>query len=223
TFLIADVRGYTKYTREQGDQAAAHLASSFAELVREVVEARQGFLLELRGDEALVAFVSARQALRAAVELQEAYGRSGLAHGVGIGLDSGEAIPVGEGYRGGALNLAARLCSQARAGEILASESVIHLAAKVEGVAYVDPRTFKLKGYEDPVRAVEVVRADRARSFNARRMLGRRARRLMARRAFRLAVPGVVIVALVAFLLPRVLGGGGTSVLARDSAGMALL
>src|SRR5437867_5575230 len=83
TFLIADVRGYTKYTQEQGDEAAAALASTFAELVREVVEARQGSLLELRGDEALVVFVSARQALRAAVDLQARFAEAKLPRGVG--------------------------------------------------------------------------------------------------------------------------------------------
>jgi class 3 adenylate cyclase len=31
--------------------------------------------------------------------------------GVGIGLDAGEAVPVGDGYRGAALNFAARLCA----------------------------------------------------------------------------------------------------------------
>ena len=40
---------------------------------------------------------------------------------VGIGLDAGEAVRVGDGYRGGALNLAARLCSLAGPGEVLAS------------------------------------------------------------------------------------------------------
>jgi class 3 adenylate cyclase len=78
TFLIADVRGYTKYTREHGDEAAAELASTFAELVREVVEARQGSLLELRGDEALVVFVSAREALRAAIDLQSRFDEAKL-------------------------------------------------------------------------------------------------------------------------------------------------
>src|SRR6266571_7359238 len=147
TFLIADVRGYTRYTQEHGDDAAAKLASSFASLVREVVEARDGSLVEVRGDEALVVFVSARQALRAAVDLQERFSQAGLARGVGIGLDAGEAVPVGSGYRGGALNLAARLCSQAQPGEVLASAGVIHLAAKVDGLAYVDARMYKLKGY----------------------------------------------------------------------------
>src|SRR5262245_34229596 len=67
TFLIADIRGYTTYTRENGDEKAAALAARFAAIVREVVAGHDGFLLELRGDEALVVFVSARRALRAAV------------------------------------------------------------------------------------------------------------------------------------------------------------
>jgi ABC-type transport system substrate-binding protein/class 3 adenylate cyclase len=163
TFLIADIRGYTTYTRERGDEAGAALAARFAELVAEVVSAGDGFLLELRGDEALVVFVSARKALRAALDLQARFIRAELPRGVGIGLDAGEAIPVGDGYRGSALNLAARLCAAAGPGETLASEAVIHLAAKMDGIAYVDPHAIKLKGYSDSVRVVVVVPADRAK------------------------------------------------------------
>ena len=161
TFLIADIRGYTTYTREHGDEAAGVLAGRFAELVREVVTARGGFLLELRGDEALVVFVSARNALRAAVELQDRFREAEMPRGVGIGLDAGEAVPVEGGYRGGALNIAARLCAQAGPGDVIASETVIHLAARVEGVAYVEPRSYRLKGLPDPVRAVGVVSESR--------------------------------------------------------------
>src|SRR5438309_7738109 len=70
TFLIADVRGYTLFTQERGDEAAAKLASKFANIAREGVEARGGRVLELRGDEVLAVFGSARQAIRAAVDLQ---------------------------------------------------------------------------------------------------------------------------------------------------------
>jgi ABC-type transport system substrate-binding protein/class 3 adenylate cyclase/streptogramin lyase len=163
TFLIADIRGYTTYTRERGDEAGAALAARFAELVAEVVSAGDGFLLELRGDEALVVFVSARKALRAALDLQARFIQAELPRGVGIGLDAGEAIPVGDGYRGSALNLAARLCAAAGPGETLASEAVIHLAAKMDGVAYVDARDIKLKGYDDTVRVVVVVPSDLAK------------------------------------------------------------
>ena len=143
TFLIADVRGYTVFTQERGDEAAARLATRFAAVAREVVDARGGTVVELRGDEALAVFDSARQAIRASVELQrrfvdETVADPALPLPVGIGLDAGEAVPVDGGFRGGALNLAARLCSIAGPAEILASREVVHLARKVEGVAYVD-------------------------------------------------------------------------------------
>jgi class 3 adenylate cyclase len=40
TFLIADVRGYTVFTQEHGDEAAARLAGTFAALAREGVKGR---------------------------------------------------------------------------------------------------------------------------------------------------------------------------------------
>jgi len=201
TFLIADIRGYTTYTREHGDEAAASLASRFGELVAEVVGARDGFLIELRGDEALVVFVSARKALRAAIDLQSRFVEAQLPRGVGIGLDAGEAIPVGEGYRGTALNLAARLCSEAGPGETLASEAVIHLAAKVDGIAYVDARSLRLKGYDDAVRAVVVVAADHARG--RRPATGHRSRRI-DRRGYAGVGVAIVTVAVAA----GIIGGG---------------
>jgi peptide/nickel transport system substrate-binding protein len=177
TFLIADIRGYTTYTRERGDEAAAVLAMRFAELVSEVVVARGGSVPQLRGDEALIVFVSARQALRVAVELQEQFRQAELPRGVGIGLDAGEAVAVEDGYRGGALNVAARLCAQAGPGQILASEAVIHLAAHVDGLAYIEPRSLRLKGLAQPIRTVSVVPEERAPRGMQRRL--RRARRVL--------------------------------------------
>lgn len=162
TFLIADVRGYTLFTQERGDEAAGKLAAKFADIARETVEARGGRLLELRGDEALCVFASAREAIRAAVDLQQRFVDATLDEPelpltVGIGLDAGEAVAVQGGYRGGALNLAARLCGQARAGEILASREVTHLARRIDGVRYQDRAAMTFKGLEDPVAVSRVV------------------------------------------------------------------
>jgi WD40 repeat protein/class 3 adenylate cyclase len=178
TFLIADVRGYTRFTQERGDEAAARLATRFAELAREAIETAGGTLVELRGDEALAVFDSARQALRAASDLQERFVAETVADpslplAVGIGLDAGEAVPVDGGYRGGALNLAARLCSLAGPGEVLASPGVAHLARKVEGLEYVERGAVRLKGLEQPVEVVAVrpEREDVARDLAFRRAL----------------------------------------------------
>jgi class 3 adenylate cyclase/streptogramin lyase len=162
TFLIADIRGYTRYSQEFGDKAASQLAQEFAALVRETLFQVEGELLELRGDEALCVFESARTALAAAVDLQrrlreESGGGSALALGVGVGLDSGEAVPTEGGYRGRALNTAARLCSIAKPGEILASETVVALAGRDKSFTFAHRRAARVKGIDAPVRFVEVV------------------------------------------------------------------
>src|ERR1043165_1822015 len=128
TFLIADVRGYTRFTQTRGDEAAADLAADFARLTREVVTAGGGELVELRGDEALAVFASPRQAVRTAVEIQRRLRGAqnpdeALPLGIGIGVDAGEAVPVEGGWRGKALNVAASLCSLAQPGEIKITET----------------------------------------------------------------------------------------------------
>ena len=70
---------------------------------------------------------------------------------------------MADGYRGGALNLAARLCSLAGPGEILASETVLQLARAMEGIRYGERRLERVKGLAKPVTAVEVLPADRPR------------------------------------------------------------
>ncbi|MDE3230329.1 MAG: adenylate/guanylate cyclase domain-containing protein [Chloroflexota bacterium] len=159
-FLIADIRGYTRYTETYGDEAAARLATGFAELARAVFERWDGRLVEVRGDEALGAFASARQAVRAAGDLHASWA-AGLAQhadwprGVGVGLDIGEAVPVENGYRGNALNRAARLCSLAGPGETLISPGVVYVAPHVEGVRFVPRGQELLKGFPEPVEILQ--------------------------------------------------------------------
>lgn len=172
TFLIADVRGYTLFTQERGDEAATQLAARFARIAREVVEFHGGSVIELRGDEALAVFDSARQAIRGATVLtrrflEETEADPSLPLRVGIGLDAGEAVPLESGFRGGALNLAARLCGQAAAGEVLLSQGVMHLARKVDGVRLLDRGQLHLKGIDEPVHVYRAVpeEGDPAKAF----------------------------------------------------------
>ena len=220
TFLIADVRGYTRFTQEHGDEAAAALAASFAALVRASVAEFDGALIELRGDEALVAFSSAREALRAAVDLQrrsreETDDGPALPLGLGIGLDSGEAVPTEGGYRGGALNLASRLCSIAQPGQIFASEGVVHLARRVPGLRFGQPRTVRLKGIAERVRAIPVVPEVPLPPLPATERQSRR--RLVIRTA--LTVAGLAIAgAVLAYVLTR--GGEASTAIAANAAGL---
>ncbi len=163
TFLIADVRGYTAFTREHGDEAAGRLAGRFAEVAREAAAARGGEVLELRGDEALAVFASPAQAVRAGAELLEACAEetaedATLPLAVGIGIDLGEAVPVEGGFRGAALNTASRLCSSATAGEILLTTAVAEAVGEIHGLRLDERGALELKGFERPVEVVQVVR-----------------------------------------------------------------
>src|SRR6185295_16425496 len=197
-FLITDIRGYTRYTQQHGDDAAAQLSERFIRLATIQIQQFDGRVMATHGDDVVSVFESPRRALRAALGIQAAVAADGFPLGVGVGLDAGEAVEVGDDYRGGALNMAARLCSAARGGEVLASEPLVHLARRVEGIAYLDGRIERLKGIEQPVKVVEIVPGERRDSLTGRirrRMHGRRwGRATVAAGAVVGALAGVAII-----------------------------
>ena len=161
-FLIADVRGYTAFTRERGDAEAARLATRFAALAGDAVAARSGEVVEVRGDEVFAVFAAAAQAVRAALELQatlaeESAADPSLPLPAGIGIAVGQGVRVGDGYRGSALNLAARLCSRAGAGQVLVSAEVFEEASDI-GIGHLQPAGQEtLKGFSEPISVYEAV------------------------------------------------------------------
>jgi class 3 adenylate cyclase len=171
TFLIADIRGYSRYTEECGDEAAAALSKRFARIVNEDVAAHDGALVEMRGDEALVVFTSARAAIRAAVDLQaqfqEAAEEFDIPLRVGIGIDSGEAVQLDDGtFRGAALNVAARLCGRASGGEVIISGATSRLAGRLGGLHYSDGGRLRLKNIPEPIHVYKVYSELDARPAN---------------------------------------------------------
>jgi len=58
TFLIADIRGYSRFTVAEGDAAAARLTADFASIADDAVSDYNGTLLEVRGDEVMAVFAS---------------------------------------------------------------------------------------------------------------------------------------------------------------------
>ena len=69
-------------------------------------------------------------------------------------------MPVGDGYRGAALNLAARLCAAATARQVIASEGVVHLAGTVPGLVFDPLPPTELKGFDGSVEALLITGED---------------------------------------------------------------
>ena len=113
-------------------------------------------------------------------------------------------MPTHGGYRGASLNLAARLCALAQPGEILASETVIGLASRVDGMRFLEGRSATLKGMARPVRYV-VVEPEQPLP-PAPVSTGAGGRRRVSRRVLVLS-GGIVPVAMVALAAGTFLGG----------------
>jgi class 3 adenylate cyclase len=171
-FLLSDIRGYSSFAAARGDEAAAALTGRFIAVAERVLGGFGGESLGNRGDEVLFAFESPRQAIRAAVAFEQALLEAtsedpSLPMPAGVGIDVGEAVVVPDGWRANAINVAARLCSIAKGGEILATREVTHLAQAIDGVRYLPVPPVRLKGIPGAVAAIRIVAdaGDPARGF----------------------------------------------------------
>jgi class 3 adenylate cyclase len=161
-FLFADLRGYTAFVEANGDDAAAELLVAYRALVRGVVARFGGAEIKTEGDSFYVVFPSASAAVDCGLELV-AEATAATAREpvrpirVGVGVHAGDTIEMDDGYVGSAVNVAARVCSIARPGEVAVSETVRGLVRTALPVHFVPRGTPKLKGISQPI-AVYAVR-----------------------------------------------------------------
>ena len=140
----------------------------FAEAVEGAVIRHRGRLIELRGDEALVVFESAREALQAAIASRRAVQASDLARGVGRWARRRRGGTRRCGYRGGALNMAARLCSLAGPGDSARHRKRHPPGAQGRGHPLPGGQGGTAEGHRPPVRVVEVVPHQRGDALSRR-------------------------------------------------------
>jgi Adenylate and Guanylate cyclase catalytic domain len=103
-----------------------------------------------------VVFGSARRAVACGLEIVAAAARASEDHPerpikVGIGINAGETLQRAEGYVGTAVNLAARVCAQARAGEVLVTAAVRETLGARPDLQLVPRGTHRLKGIARPI------------------------------------------------------------------------
>jgi adenylate cyclase len=175
--LFVDVRGSTQLAERMEDNAFSQLMNEFYEAAINVLVRADAFIDKLVGDEVTALFIPgyagkehARKAVEAGRSLLETTGHTDAAGPwvpVGVGIHTGEAW-VGSiaGASGSAadftalgdnVNVAARLASEAAAGEVVISETTYRAAGL--GGEKIEQRELELKGKTRPV-SVRILHAE---------------------------------------------------------------
>jgi class 3 adenylate cyclase len=149
TVLFTDIEGSTQLTEDLGDREWMEVLRKHNEIVREQLTLHSGFEVKSQGDGFMLAFSSARDALRCARDIQRAVAESdsnGHRLRVRIGLHTGEPIREADDFYGKAVIQAARIAAEARGSEILVSSLVRDLTESSGEFAFGTPRDVELKG-----------------------------------------------------------------------------
>jgi class 3 adenylate cyclase len=163
-FLFADLRDYTAFVEQRGDRAAVDLLESYRAIVRATVRSFGGAEIKTEGDSFYVVFPSASGAVACALAIQDAAAAAstedpGRPIRVGIGVHAGETAALDGGFVGLAVNVAARICAQASAGQVLVSDTVRSLTRSSAAFAFVPAGRRRLKGISEPIALYSVAPA----------------------------------------------------------------
>jgi DNA-binding NarL/FixJ family response regulator/class 3 adenylate cyclase len=128
TVVVSDIEGSTPLLERLGEVRFNAQLADYEALLGACAADHRGTLESSAGDGHLLAFASARAALRCAVAVQRALADGPLPFRVRMGIHSGELERCDGELRGRALVKAARIGALARGGEVLASGVVRELA-----------------------------------------------------------------------------------------------
>ena len=173
TVEFFDLRGFTHFPEEAEPEEVMELLRSYHGALGKLVLEHQGTLERFAGDAVMVFFNDpvpidkpAEHAVHTALAMHEAFvpiakhwEKRGYELALGVGIAQGYATLGAIGFEGrwdyaaigNVTNLAARLCGEAKAGQILADRKTMAALDSVFAFDPVGPLT--LKGFEKPVPA----------------------------------------------------------------------
>ncbi len=171
TVVFLDLRGFTAFTDRADPSDVVDLMRAYHASMGRIVDAHGGTLEHFAGDGVLIFFNDpvpmenpAERAVSMAIELQrafqpiaESWAQRGHSVGLGIGIAQGEATLGVIGFEsrweyaaiGNVPNLAARLCGEARAGEILIDAQTERDVGHAIETESVEP--LQLRGFLQPI------------------------------------------------------------------------
>lgn len=165
--LAADAVGYSKLMAKDEEGTMRILAAHRA-MIDGIIELQEGRIVNTAGDSVIAEFDSPVQAVRCAVEIQDALRTRNdslpedqrLVFRIGVNL--GDVMVKGDDLLGDGINVAARLESIADPGGICMSSSVYDQIAGKLDLSFVDVGNKTLKNIGRPVRVYRIDRDGRS-------------------------------------------------------------
>ena len=173
--LFADLRGFTSISEQLEAPRVVPLLNEYFSLLTEITFRHEGTVFHMAGDCLMLGFGvpleqpdSAQRAVCTAREMLESFGalarswkeRYHVEAGLGIGINEGDVVAGNIGSSaymsytiiGDTVNIAARLCQRARAGEILFSSALKHsLDTRGVDVGATALPALRLRGRSHPI------------------------------------------------------------------------
>ncbi len=155
TVMFTDIVNSTGITQELGDEKAYELIKIHNSIVRKTLKELQGKEVKHTGDGVMLSFLSASNAIHAAILIQKlaiSYTDKNpdLPLNLKIGLSSGEPIREGQDLFGKTVQIASRLCDHAKSGQILLSKEAYELS-QLPSKQFISLGEVELKGLKNPI------------------------------------------------------------------------
>ncbi|MGO7184717.1 adenylate/guanylate cyclase domain-containing protein [Rhizobium brockwellii] len=168
SLLYSDVRRFTEYSEAVSPEKVVAFLNRIMTIQIESIVRHGGDVDKLIGDALLARFDGPgkeERAIAAALDIQEIVEQGGLPRGIGVGVFTGLAIlgPIGPEARrdytviGDSVNIAARLCAEAKRGEIVCDVATLDRSGAANGFASVE--NLQVKGREGHVSIRRMVKA----------------------------------------------------------------
>jgi pimeloyl-ACP methyl ester carboxylesterase len=143
TVLFTDIVASTQHAAATGDERWRAVLHRFGEITAELTKRFDGTVVKSTGDGYLATFDGPTQAIRCAEALQTDAETLGIE--IRAGIHTGECELLDNDIGGLAVHIAARICGQATAGDILVSRTVRDLVVG-SGTGFEDRGSVELRG-----------------------------------------------------------------------------
>ena len=158
--VFVDLSGFTRLTRERGDESAVRAATSLQRRADEAARLHGGRLVKLLGDGAMLRLTDATAGVAAALDLVETMGAEG-ALSSHAGVHAGPVIERDRDVFGQTVNLASRIADVAGPGEVLTTETVVEATAAAEATfGFERIEDTELEGLPGPVALFRATRTE---------------------------------------------------------------